>query len=46
VPIDILAGSPALRQQIERQTLLADIGASWRAGEAEFAKIRAPYLLY
>jgi uncharacterized protein YbbC (DUF1343 family) len=46
MPIDILAGSPALRQQIERQTPLTDITASWRAGEASFAKIRAPYLLY
>src|SRR5262245_299914 len=46
MPIDILAGSPMLRQQIERQTPLADIAASWRAGEAAFAKIRAPYLLY
>ena len=46
MPIDILAGSPQLRQQIERQTPLADIAASWRAGEAAFAKIRAPYLLY
>jgi uncharacterized protein YbbC (DUF1343 family) len=46
MPIDILAGSPQLRQQIERQTPLADIAASWHAGEAAFAKIRAPYLLY
>ncbi|HKQ55593.1 MAG TPA: DUF1343 domain-containing protein [Methyloceanibacter sp.] len=46
MPIDILAGSPMLRQQIERQTPLADIAASWRAGEAAFAEVRAPYLLY
>jgi len=46
MPNDILAGSPQLRQQIERQTPLADIAASWRAGETAFAKIRAPYLLY
>ncbi len=46
MPIDILEGSPALRQQIERQTPLDDIVASWRAGEAEFAAIREPYLLY
>ncbi|MGD9501526.1 MAG: exo-beta-N-acetylmuramidase NamZ domain-containing protein [Methyloceanibacter sp.] len=46
MPIDILAGSPALRQEIERQTPLADIAASWRTGEAEFTQIRAPYLLY
>ena len=46
MPIDILAGSPALRQQIERQTPLDDIVASWKAGEAEFAISREPYLLY
>jgi uncharacterized protein YbbC (DUF1343 family) len=46
MPIDILAGSPQLRQQIERQTPLADIAASWRASEAAFAKLRAPFLLY
>jgi uncharacterized protein YbbC (DUF1343 family) len=46
MPIDILAGSPSLRRQVERQTPLADIAASWRAGEAAFARIRAPYLLY
>ena len=46
MPIDILAGSPALRQQIERQTPLGDIVSSWAAGEAEFEAIRQPYLLY
>jgi uncharacterized protein YbbC (DUF1343 family) len=46
MPIDILAGSPTLREQIERQTRLDDIVASWRAGEDEFAELRAPYLIY
>jgi len=46
IPIDILAGSPALREQIEQQAPLADIVESWRAGEAEFAAIREQYLLY
>jgi uncharacterized protein YbbC (DUF1343 family) len=46
MPIDILAGSALLRQQLERQTPLDDIAGSWRAGGAEFAKIREPYLLY
>ena len=46
MPIDILAGSPALREQIERQTPLDDIVASWKVGEAEFAISREPYLLY
>jgi uncharacterized protein YbbC (DUF1343 family) len=46
MPIDILAGSPDLREQIEQQTPLADIVVSWRAGETEFAALRKPYLLY
>ncbi|MBE3110817.1 MAG: DUF1343 domain-containing protein [Acidobacteria bacterium] len=46
MPIDILAGSPTLRQQIEEQVPLDDIVASWREGVAEFAEIREPYLLY
>ena len=46
MPIDILAGSPTLRAQIEQQVPLADIVASWAPGEAEFAEIRRPYLLY
>jgi uncharacterized protein YbbC (DUF1343 family) len=46
MPIDILAGSPALRQQNEQQAPLADIVESWDAGEAEFAATREKYLLY
>jgi uncharacterized protein YbbC (DUF1343 family) len=46
MPIDILAGSEALREQIAARMPLADIVASWRDGEAAFAKIREPYLLY
>ena len=46
MPIDILAGSPTLRQQIESQVPLADIVASWRSGVAEFQEIRRNYLLY
>ena len=46
MPIDILAGSPTLRQQIEEQAPLDDIVASWRLGVAEFAELRKPYLLY
>jgi uncharacterized protein YbbC (DUF1343 family) len=46
IPIDILAGSPALRHQIESQVPLEEIVASWRAGVAEFAEIRRRYLLY
>ena len=46
MPIDILAGSPKLRGQIEQQVPLDEILASWQPGEAEFAEIRRPYLLY
>jgi uncharacterized protein YbbC (DUF1343 family) len=46
MPIDILAGSPTLREQIESQVPLADIVASWRSGIAEFDEIRRNYLLY
>jgi uncharacterized protein YbbC (DUF1343 family) len=46
MPIDILAGSPSLRQQIEQQVVLADIVASWHSGETDFAEARRAYLLY
>jgi len=46
MPIDVLAGSPQLREQIEAQIPLSDIVASWRTGEVEFDEIRKPYLLY
>jgi uncharacterized protein YbbC (DUF1343 family) len=46
MPIDILAGSPALRQQIEQQVPLEEIAESWGAGVAEFEEVRRPYLLY
>jgi len=45
-PIDILAGSDALRRQIETETPLNAIAASWRSDEAAFERIRRPYLLY
>ncbi len=46
MPIDILAGSPILREQIEQQVPLAEIAASWSKGLAEFDEVRRPYLLY
>jgi uncharacterized protein YbbC (DUF1343 family) len=46
MPIDILAGSPALREQVESQTPLEEIAASWRSGETAFEAARKPYLLY
>lgn len=46
LPIDILAGSDALRRQIEAEAPISEIAASWRDDEAEFARLRKPYLLY
>jgi uncharacterized protein YbbC (DUF1343 family) len=46
MPIDILAGSPLLREQIETQAPLTEIVASWQPGEAEFAELRRTFLLY
>ena len=46
VPIDILAGSDVLRKQVESGAPIRDIAASWADDEAEFRRVRAPYLLY
>ncbi len=46
MPIDILAGSTQLREQIEQQVPIEDIAASWRAGLKAFEEVRKPYLLY
>jgi uncharacterized protein YbbC (DUF1343 family) len=46
MPIDILAGSAALREQIELQVPIEDIAASWREGVKTFEETRRPYLLY
>ena len=46
MPFDILAGSSALRQQVEAGTPLAAIAASWQEPNAQFMKDRTPYLLY
>jgi uncharacterized protein YbbC (DUF1343 family) len=46
MPVDILAGSPALRSQVEQQVPLEEIEASWRAGVEQFEDARRPYLLY
>ena len=45
-PIDILAGSPALRLQVEGDAPLAEITASWEDGEQAFRKLRRDFLLY
>jgi uncharacterized protein YbbC (DUF1343 family) len=46
MPIDILAGSTELREQIEAQVPIEEIAGSWREGEAEFKTAIRPYLLY
>jgi uncharacterized protein YbbC (DUF1343 family) len=46
LPIDILAGSDVLRQQVEAGMPLLEIAGSWRADHEAFAAERAPYLLY
>jgi uncharacterized protein YbbC (DUF1343 family) len=46
LPIDILSGSPAVREQVENQTPLGDIVASWKSGEDGFRQLRSTYLLY
>jgi uncharacterized protein YbbC (DUF1343 family) len=46
MPIDILAGSPALRRQIEAGVPAGEIAASWDESVAEFERVRQPFLLY
>jgi uncharacterized protein YbbC (DUF1343 family) len=46
MPIDILAGSSSLREQIESQVPLEDIVESWEPGLADFAESRQEFLLY
>jgi uncharacterized protein YbbC (DUF1343 family) len=46
MPIDILAGSDVLRQQIESGAPVRNIAASWADDEAAFRRLRASYLLY
>ena len=46
LPIDVLAGSSGLREQVEAGMSAADIARSWEAPVAEFRKIRERYLLY
>lgn len=43
---DVLAGGPALREQIRKGMTPEQIRESWKPGLANFAKIRAKYLLY
>ena len=46
MPIDILAGSDALRKQIEADVPPTEIAASWKGDEEAFRTQREPYLLY
>lgn len=45
-PIDILAGSDALRRQIEADVPAREIAASWERDVDDFTKIRERFLLY
>jgi uncharacterized protein YbbC (DUF1343 family) len=46
LPFDILAGSSALREQIEAGAGVGEIGDSWEAGVREFERVRREFLLY
>jgi uncharacterized protein YbbC (DUF1343 family) len=46
MPIDILAGSDALRQEIESGVPIAEIAARWKDDETGFERLRQPFLMY
>jgi uncharacterized protein YbbC (DUF1343 family) len=46
LPIDILAGSAAFRESIERDADAREIAETWTAGEERFRGLRREYLLY
>ena len=46
MPIDILAGSSELREQVDAGINARDIARSWTASVGEFAKTRDRYLIY
>ena len=46
LPIDILAGSSTLREQVEGGLAPKEIADSWRNDEAAFRNARQPFLLY
>jgi uncharacterized protein YbbC (DUF1343 family) len=46
MPIDCLAGSSALRQQIEAGVAAREIARSWEPAVAMFEKVRETFLLY
>jgi uncharacterized protein YbbC (DUF1343 family) len=46
MPIDILAGSAVLREQIDAGVDARAIAAGWQEDEGAFRKLREPFLLY
>ncbi len=46
VPIDILAGSDTLRQQVESGVPIVEIAAGWKDDERGFERLRQPFLMY
>ncbi len=46
MPIDILAGSRVMREQVDAGASAESIAQGWRAGEDAFRAARAPFLLY
>jgi uncharacterized protein YbbC (DUF1343 family) len=46
MPIDCLAGSSTLREQIDGGAPASEIAASWKPFVEDFDRVRAPYLLY
>src|SRR4029079_5160523 len=46
LPIEILAGSSALREQVDSQAPLSEIVASWKPGEDGFRELRSRFVLY
>jgi uncharacterized protein YbbC (DUF1343 family) len=46
IPIDVLYGSSALREQLDAGVPAADIARGWRDGVAQFQTMRKTFLLY
>ena len=46
LPIDVLAGSPTLREQIESGMAAGAIARSWEPAVAEFDRVRRTFLAY
>ena len=46
LPIDILAGSSDLREQIDAGVSAREIARSWEKGVAEFERVRGHFLMY